>query len=326
MKIIIESHIPFIRGLFEPYARVVYLDPECISAETVRDADALIVRTRTRCDAALLDGSACRVIATATIGTDHIDLDYCRNRGIAVFNAPGCNAPAVAQYVMSAIAPATGQTIGIVGVGHVGSIVAEWATALGMKVLLNDPPRQASEPHDIFTDMDTLTREADIITFHTPLVKDGPWPTVHLADSGFFNSLQRRPVIINAARGPVVDTQALVRAISDGKVSRAIIDCWEGEPCISPELLALATVATPHIAGYSIEGKQRATAAAVKAVSQILGLPVTAPVIAGTTPPDRISWDLITGSYNPAADTEALRSHPEAFERLRNHYILRHEP
>ncbi|MDE7443038.1 MAG: 4-phosphoerythronate dehydrogenase, partial [Muribaculaceae bacterium] len=246
MKIVIESHIPFIRDVFEPYATVEYLDPDDITAESVRSADALIVRTRTRCDAGLLDGSKCRVIATATIGTDHIDLDYCRDKGIKVFNAPGCNAPAVAQYVLSAIAPASGKTIGIVGAGHVGHIVEEWAKALGMNVLLNDPPRQSAEQSDSFTDLATIANEADIITFHTPLIKGGQWPTYHLADAQFFNSLRRKPIIINAARGPIVDTQALLHAINTGLVSKAIIDCWEGEPHISPELLSVADVATPH--------------------------------------------------------------------------------
>mgnify|MGYP000352658033 CR=1 FL=1 len=326
MKIIIESHIPFINGIFEPYAQVEYLAPEHITADAVRDADALIVRTRTRCNAALLDNSRCRVIATATIGTDHIDLDYCAGRGIQVFNAPGCNAPAVAQYVLSAIAPAQGKTIGIVGVGHVGRIVEAWAKELGMTVLLNDPPRQEAEHDCKFTDLATIAKESDIITFHTPLVKSGKWATVHLADKAFFNSLERKPIIINAARGPIVDTEALIHALENGQVSKAVIDCWENEPDISARLLELVHVGTPHIAGYSIEGKRRATAAAVNAVAKALGLPAKGEQIPDGVHVDNLSWDKIRDSYNPLTDTAALRHDPTAFESLRNHYNLRHEP
>lgn len=326
MKIIIESHIPFINGIFEPYTQVEYLAPEDITTDAVRDADALIVRTRTRCDATLLEGSRCRVIATATIGTDHIDLNYCARRGIQVFNAPGCNAPAVAQYVLSSIAPAPGKTIGIVGVGHVGRIVESWAKELGMNVLLNDPPRQAAE-HDVkFTDLATIAKESDIITFHTPLVKSGKWATVHLADNDFFNSLERKPIIINAARGPIVDTEALIHALEHGQVSQAVIDCWENEPDISTRLLELVHVGTPHIAGYSIEGKRRATAAAVNSVAKALGLPARGEQIPDGVNVDNLSWDKITESYNPLTDTAALRHDHTAFESLRNHYCLRHEP
>ncbi len=318
MKIIVESHIPFIRGLLEPIATVSYLPPEEITPERVREADTLIVRTRTRCDAALLRGSRVSHVVTATIGTDHIDLNYCRSHGIRVDNAPGCNAPAVAQYVLATlgrIMPPQGWTLGIVGVGHVGSIVDSWARANGIRTLLCDPPRAAAEGPDEFVSLEEIAREADAITFHTPLDDS----TRHMADARFFGSLQRHPVIVNAARGAVVDTPALIEALRSGAVSHAAIDCWEGEPYISAELLALAQVATPHVAGYSLQGKQRATAMAVSAI---------APELAPAIPPvaQAPGLDEILASYNPLTDTALLKANAEQFEQLRNTYNYRNEP
>ncbi|MDE6490554.1 MAG: erythronate-4-phosphate dehydrogenase, partial [Muribaculaceae bacterium] len=222
--IVIESHIPYIKGVFDHCADVRYLAPEEISPAAVRDADALVVRTRTRCDAALLDGSRCRVIATATIGTDHIDGEYCRHRGIAVANAPGCNAPAVAQYVFASLAGlCRSGVLGVVGVGHVGRIVADWGRELGFEVLLNDPPRQYAGDSGDFHSLAEIAERADVVTFHTPLVRDGSFPSYHLAGEEFFASLKRRPVIVNAARGPVVDTGALLGAMDSGRVGAAVI-------------------------------------------------------------------------------------------------------
>lgn len=311
MRLVIESHIPFIRGKFETAGHsVAYLPPENINSETIKYADAIIIRTRTRCNAELLDGSAVRHIATATIGTDHIDPDYCRRNNIRVSNAPGCNAPAVAQYVLSTVASIRpdARTIGIVGVGHVGSIVDRWARANGFRTLLCDPPLGLDTP------LGTLAAEADVITFHTPLDST----TRHLADAAFFNRCVNKPLIINAARGPIVDTPALIEAIEQGRVTAAI-DCWEGEPKISAGLLELAAVATPHIAGYSLEGKLRATAMAIRAID---------PTIAVDLPPvaDAPSLEAIAASYSPLADTAALRANPGEFEGLRNTYSFRPEP
>ena len=319
MEIIVESHIPFIAGRLEPIATVRYLAPEEITPQAVRSAHTLIVRTRTRCNAALLDGSAVSHIVTATIGTDHIDLDYCRARGIRVDNAPGCNAPAVAQYVLAALGRLMPQgeplTLGIVGVGHVGGIVDRWARANGIRTLLCDPPRAAAEGSDAFVSLGEIAERCDAVTFHTPLDAS----TRHMADARFFASLRRRPVVINAARGPVVDTEALVAALQEGRVSHAVIDCWEDEPQISPDLLRLATIATPHIAGYSAQGKLRATAMAICAVAPQLApeLPVAArhPALAD-----------ITASYDPMADTARLKAEPFNFELIRNTYNYRNEP
>ncbi len=327
MRIIIEDCVPFVKGLLEPYAEVQYLPSSQITAEAMAKADALITRTRTRCDEALLHGSPCQFIATATIGTDHIDLPWCASRGIAVASAPGCNAPAVAQYVLASILRLTNRpveqyTIGIVGVGHVGSIVERWCRALEMDVMLCDPPRQAAEGGDQWCSLADIAREADIITFHTPLTDE----TRHMADAAFFASLRRHPMIINAARGAVVDTLALIAAIEDGQVHGSVIDCWEHEPEISRRLLELADIATPHIAGYSREGKIRASRMALDALTTHFELPRVemaekAAVEAATT----VTAPAVIRSYDPLADTARLKAHPEMFEQLRDTYELRRE-
>ncbi len=330
LNIIIEENVPFVRGLLDPYANIRYLAPEEFTPGSVADADAMIIRTRTRCDRALLEKSRCRFIATATIGMDHIDIPYCTSRGITVANAPGCNAPAVAQYVFASILavvtrPLAGLTIGIVGVGHVGSIVENWAHSLGMNVMRCDPPRQRNEGGDWAT-LQEIAADADIITFHTPLTHGGPDATFHLADSAFFNALRHKPVIINSARGPVTDTRALIPAAENGQTGPLIIDCWENEPEIDRTLLKIAAVATPHIAGYSIQGKIRASRQALEAVCSAFGLPHVAPdQPEPPAAPHTVSIGNIRASYDPLTDTNALRTAPEMFESLRNHYRLRNE-
>lgn len=314
MRILIESHIPFIRGIAESAGHCVeYLDPEEFTPQRIKNADALIIRTRTKCNASLLSGSKVKKIATATIGTDHIDLDYCRRSGIEVFNAPGCNAPGVAQYVLSVISRLKPQCrcLGIVGVGHVGSIVERWARANGIPVMLCDPPRSAAEGDaENFVSLDEIAAKCDVITFHVPLDET----TRHLIDERFLTLAAPDALIINAARGPVADTKALIAASQT-----LAIDCWEGEPEINLDLLAKAAVATPHIAGYSLEGKQRATAMALRAIDPSIDLPV-APVAEAPTLAE------IARSYDPLADTAALKAAPDAFESLRNTYALRPEP
>lgn len=329
-KVIIESHIPEVPQWLSEEFEVVRLDPELITPGSVAGADALVVRTRTKCDASLLEGSGVEFVATATIGTDHIDLGYCRSHGIEVASAPGCNAPAVAQYVLASLLRVfpgglRGLTVGVVGVGHVGSIVAEWSRQLGMAVLECDPPRAEAEGRGTFVPIDEIARRADIVTFHVPHTRTGAFATHHLADGQFFKRVARHPVIVNSARGPVVDNAALVRAIDMGDVSAAVIDCWEGEPQISPELLARAVVATPHIAGYSLNGKIRATAMSVNALCRHFGIDrrMETDVPAGAAM--SVTAESITASYDPMADTKALKTDPSAFEMLRNNYCLRPE-
>ena len=247
-------------------------------------------------------------------------------------NAPGCNAPAVAQWVFAAIhawmqlravTSPCGLTLGIVGVGHIGSIVARWARQLGFTVLLNDPPREKGDGSFdvIFSPLEELQRSCDIITFHTPITRSGQWPTWHLCDATFLNGLSRCRLIMNAARGPIADNAALLDWHGD-----IALDCWESEPAISLPLLEKCVVATPHIAGYSREGKQRGTAIMLEALNEFYGWDIPIPTIAvPATGAARVTLDGITASYDIMADTAALKAAPAAFEALRNTYPLRCE-
>ena len=324
MKIVVENRIPYIQGILEAVAQVKYLPAGDITAEAVRDADVLLVRTRTRCDAALLQGSRVRFIGSATIGTDHIDLDWCRDHGITVCNAPGCNAPAVAQWVMAAIGlwmqrsgidTAHGLTLGVIGVGHVGSIVARWAQQLGFNVLLNDPPLGIGVP------LYELLSRSDIVTVHTPLTNGGQWPTWHLLGETPLRQMKNCRLLLNAARGGIIDEAALQDWQGD-----LAIDCWEGEPTLNPDVLRRAIVATPHIAGYSIEGKQRGTAMMIEALNRHYGWHLPVPHIAAPAQgADGVTLDAIMTSFDPGPLTAQLQSHPDQFESLRNTYHLRHE-
>lgn len=332
MKIIVEENIPFIKGVLENVGEVTYLSSPAIDADAVRDADALFVRTRNRCNAAMLEGSRVRFIATATIGLDHIDCRWCRENGIHAVNAPGCNAPAVAQYVMAAIL-ASGLdprdvTLGVVGAGHVGRIVVAWGRSMGMEVLVNDPPRELAEGPEGFTDLDSIAERCNVITFHTPLTTEGPFASRHLCGMDFVSKLRRRPLIINAARGAVCLTEALVKGLDSGVIGKAAIDCWEGEPDNIPlELMKRAAIATSHIAGYSMEGKIRATAMALDAFTRHFGLPRLLPTVAvPAAAPETVTEDMIRGSYDIMADDRAFRADPGGMERLRDTYALRSEP
>lgn len=238
MKIIFDRNIPFISKPLSSIGEAIPMTGTEITNETVKDADAIIIRTRTRCDATLLKDSKCRFIGTATIGTDHIDLPYCASRGITVANAPGCNAPAVAQWVLSAISTYLGDTrslsditLGVIGAGNVGSVLIRWAEGLGIKTIVNDPPlqRQSSGSYR-FSSLSDIADKCYVITVHTPLTRTGDHPTYHLIDNSFISNLKRRPLILNAARGPVTDTLALINGLESGKISALGIDCWEGEP------------------------------------------------------------------------------------------------
>ena len=325
MKVIVDDKIPYIRGQIEQLAdEVVYLTGSAISGEDVRDADVLIIRTRTRCDHTLLEGSKVKLIVTATIGYDHIDTDYCETNGIRWTNCPGCNANSVCRYVHHAL-EATGRlnptmTVGVVGVGHVGTLVAADLEQCGMKVLLCDPPRD--DAHDDveghpFVALSTIQQEADIITFHTPLTKDGPYATYHMADEQFFQQLPHRPLIINASRGGVVDNVALLQALRDGRVADAVIDTWEGEPDLNQELLQQVVIGTPHIAGYSADGKANATRMSLEAVAQFMGVDFTPQIILPNAP--KLTVETLKD------DSDKLKRNPEKFEDFRGNYPVRRE-
>lgn len=339
MKIVIDEKIPYLADALQQMGHsVAAYAGDAITSEHLADAEALFVRTRTLCGAQLLDGTAVRFIGTATIGYDHIDADYCRGCGIEWTNAPGCNADAVLQYVQSAIyawacesgRSVEGAVIGIVGVGQIGSRVERWARGAGMRVLLNDPVREARGEQG-FSSLGLIASECDIITFHPTLSRVGDHPSYHLADEAFFASLRRCALLINASRGPVVDNAALCAAIADGKVAAAVVDVWEGEPRLSIDLLQRAFIATPHIAGYSAEGKMNASRMMVEAFARYtnysgprplmqLPAPVEPCVRAASMP------EALLSIYNPLTDTLALKNAPQKFEALRNNYNLRREP
>lgn len=337
MRVIIDSKIPYIKGVIENLAdEAIYVEGKDFSPSLVKDADALIIRTRTRCDRSLLEGSRVKWIATATIGFDHIDVEYCRKAGIVWCNAPGCNAGSVAQYICSSLLllqrdkhlSLRDSCLGVVGVGHVGSKVVEVGQRLGMNVLQCDPPRAGNGEKGFFP-LEVLKENCDVLTFHTPLTRAGACPTFHLADEAFFASLRRHPYLINTSRGEVVDNRALLEALRSGVVPDAVVDVWENEPDINRELLERVMIGTPHIAGYSADGKSNATRMVldaycrffrIKADYRILPPPPAQPVLRVE---DEAEAQLL--SYHPYTDSDALKAHPEQFEYLRGHYPLRRE-
>lgn len=338
MKIIIDNKIPYIKEAVRTIAdEIVYAPGKDFTPELVRDADALIIRTRTHCNRELLEGSRVKFIATATIGFDHIDTDYCQQTGIEWRNAPGCNSASVAQYVQSSLLiwkslrnrELSGLTIGIVGVGNVGSKIAKVAQDFGMRVLLNDLPREEKEGSGSFTSLNKIAEECDIITFHVPLYKEGNYKTFHLANREFFQSLKRKPIIINTSRGEVIDTDALLEALNNQTISDAIIDVWEHEPDINRELLEKVMIGTPHIAGYSADGKANATRMSLDAICcffQIKGkYEINAPAPASPIIYAKNHEEALLQMYNPTNDSDRLKTQPELFETLRGDYPLRRE-
>ncbi len=330
MKIIADKNIPFLKGRIEG-AELILLPAPDINRETVKDADALIVRTRTGCNAGLLEGSKVKLVATATIGTDHVDLSWCKANGIKVSNAPGCNAPGVALYVWASLLRNGFDTdtsiLGVVGCGHVGGIVAQWGRRLGVKVLVCDPPRKDAGYTDIeYLPLDEVLRQSDAVTLHTPLTHDGSYPTYHLIGKESLRHLKRGAILVNTARGEVIDTKNVVKTLKKGIISKAVIDTWEGEPKVDAELLAMSEIATCHIAGYSVEGKQRATRMALEAVRDVFGLDVDLSGLAGNyKEPKDLTARRIINAFDPYEMTTSMKSNPEAFEMLRNTYGLHKE-
>lgn len=350
MKIVADNKIPFLKGVFEPFAEVVFLPGKETTAEVVKDADAIITRTRTACNEALLKGSSVKVIATATIGFDHIDTAWVEGAGIRWANAPGCNSWSVKQYIGSVLCALAqkhgldfeGLTLGVVGVGNVGSKVAAAGRALGMRVLLNDPPRERAEGSGDFVSLETIIKESDIVTVHVPLTKSGQDATLHLFDSERLASMKPSQILINSSRGPVVDCKALKAALMKGGLKGAVLDVWEGEPDLDPELISLLDITTPHIAGYSADGKANGTTMSVRTVAAELGIDelkewkasgIPAPEQAlefaidasGKTKQEVLS-EAIFHAYDVRGDSGKLRANPQQFERLRGDYQIRREP
>lgn len=340
LKIVADKAIPFLEGVFDPYADMTYLPGDKIGPEDVRDADVLMVRTRTKCNADLLEGSKVKFIATATIGTDHIDFPYCDSKGIVVRNAPGCNAGGVMEYVFSALyglasrksISLQGDTIGIIGVGHVGSLIERMGRALGFKILKCDPPRAEAEGSFGFCDLEYLLQNSQIVTLHVPLDET----TRGMANSEFFSLMQPGAFFINAARGEVVCDDALKAAIP--KLGPVIIDTWNHEPDIDLDLMDKVAIATPHIAGYSYQGKQNGTAAAVRAVAHYFGITELYEFFPKADLPENeaVKLDLkdlnqgeiasvLQYNYPIFTDDFMLRLNPENFDKLRSEYNYRRE-
>lgn len=346
MKVIIDDKIPYIQQVAQQlFDEAIYLPgAQFAQSNELRDADALIIRTRTKCNRSLLEGTKVKFIATATIGFDHIQTDDLNTLGITWTNCPGCNASSVGQFVRnSLIIMAQKQQcatqdfcVGIVGYGHVGREVYKALQQIGCTILVNDPPLQAQGNCDVeLVDLLQLAEKCNVITFHTPLTHDGLHPTFHLANQEFFQSLKRQPVIINAARGGVVDEPAMLQAHQQGIISGMIIDTWENEPTINPTLLSKAIIATPHIAGYSADGKSNATRMALRALCTYFNIYIGDEhnFMQLTQPPSLPAEIQPTGSepddhlllYNPLDDTARLKQSPDTFEQQRGNYPLRRE-
>ena len=315
-QVIIDKGIPFLEGVFPPEIEVLHLSPEDITPESVRYADALLVRTRTQINKELLHGSNVRFVATATIGFDHIDQDYCREAGIHWVSCPGCNAQAVCDYVEEAISSIkSGEnalTIGIVGYGHVGKLVAQMAQRRGYQVLLSDPPL------GIGMSLEQLAPLCNVLTFHTPLTHDGEHPTYHLCDETILRLCKPNTLLINAARGGVIDEQALLSQLLtlNSQLSTAI-DCWENEPNINQDLLKYVELASFHIAGYSIQGKMNASEMCLRAFCEFFSLPILS-INKKVVP---LQGDSEPGWLKRVSDQ--LKAAPEHFEQLRKQYKLR---
>ena len=348
IKIVADNKIPFLEGALEGVARVVYLPGGEIAKSDLLDADGLITRTRTKCNGELLEGTAVRFIASATIGYDHIDTTYCREKGIKWTNAPGCNSSSVEQYIVSTLLwlsvhrklNLSGMTLGVIGVGNVGSKVATAARTLGMEVLLNDPPRERNEGEDAFVPLVKLKEHSDIISLHVPLNKGGADNTHHLVNAEFISHLKSGAILINSSRGRVVDEGALLEGIRSDQLSDAVLDVFENEPDINRDLMETITLATPHIAGYSLDGKANGTTMSVQALSRFFGLglddwspagipaPESAELLADASEEDfnTLLWEIFSQSYDVSADNRRLRDAPGSFEQLRGDYPFRREP
>ena len=319
MLVIIDKGIPFLEGIFPSEINVIYLSPEEITSDSVRNADALFIRTRTQINKGLLEGSKVCFVATATIGFDHIDQEYCRQAGIHWVSCPGCNAQAVCDYVEEALASlphcliaSSPLTIGVVGYGHVGKLVAQMAERKGYRVLLSDPPL------GVGSSLQEIAPQCDVLTFHTPLTFDGEHPTYHLCNADILRLCKPGTLIINAARGGIIDEQALLSILASSPHRLiASIDCWEGEPHLNHELLQLVDLASFHIAGYSIAGKMRASEMCLEVFCKFFSLPILS-INKKVVP---LHGDSAPGWLKRISDQ--LKAQPENFEQLRKNYPLR---
>ncbi|OGS37421.1 MAG: hypothetical protein A2293_10830 [Elusimicrobia bacterium RIFOXYB2_FULL_49_7] len=279
MKIIADENIPYVKEVFAHLGKVQTLSGRAMTCDVVADADCLLVRSITQVNEKLLSGSTVRFVATATIGYDHVDIDYLKSKGIDFSSAPGSNAVSVADYILSTLFTLAqkkgfclkGKSIGIIGAGNVGSRVALRAEALGLNVKLNDPPLAESTHDPKYLPIEALM-DCDILTLHVPLTRQGCCPTYRMIDAAFLEKTRQGLVFLNSSRGEVVEEAALKKYIKQGHFSAVALDVWENEPAIDPELLSLVDLGTPHIAGYSFDGKVRGTEMIYRAAAAFFGI------------------------------------------------------
>ncbi|MCU1751547.1 4-phosphoerythronate dehydrogenase PdxB [Pseudomonas sp. 6D_7.1_Bac1] len=353
MLIVADENIPLLDAFFEGFGEIRRVPGRSIDRATVEQADVLLVRSVTKVDRDLLEGSKVRFVGTCTIGTDHLDLDYFQQAGITWSSAPGCNARGVVDYVLGSLltlAEIEGvdlaeRTYGVVGAGEVGGRLVKVLQGLGWKVLVCDPPRQAAEGGE-YVSLEQIVEQCDVISLHTPLSKTGEQPTWHLFDENRLNQLTPGAWLINASRGPVVDNTALREVLLEREDLQAVLDVWEGEPSVDIALAELCVIATPHIAGYSLDGKQRGTAQIYQAFCQFLGQPahvsldelLPAPWLAqvhlnASCDPAWALAMVCRGVYDPRRDDADFRrslvvsgaEQRTAFDLLRKHYPERRE-
>ena len=351
MKIVADENIPCVAEAFASLGEVTLRPGRAMTAADVRDADILLVRSVTRVGPELLDGSRVRFVGSATIGFDHVDCGYLQARDIGFATAPGSNATSAAEYVVSALmvlagredSGLAGRRVGIVGCGNVGSRVRDRLTTLGMRCLINDPPLKAQGGHDDYVELDVIL-DANVITFHVPLTRDGDWPTLHLADRGFLERLKPGATLINTARGAVVDNTALEALLAGRPDLTLVLDVWEGEPAISEALLEKVAIGTAHIAGYSIDGKLRGTEMIYRAACKHLDRPADWRPVAALPERRVLMLDEIGDTtaalqqavcfaYDVREDDARLRDmtalpvdqRPQYFDRLRKEYPVRRE-
>lgn len=341
MKIVCDNKVRFLGNVFDGIADTIFVPGRDITPEIVKDADALIVRTRTNCNKDLLNNSAVKFIGTATIGYDHIDTNYCEQNHIFWTNAPGCNSGSVCQYIASVLVSISThygidlktKTIGVIGAGHVGAKVIKAAKLLGMNVLVNDPPLLLSGNKEYdFCSLVYLLQHSDFVDIHVPYTASGEFATHHLCNNDFISRMKDGAVLINSSRGAVADNQAVLTALTNNKLLTAVLDVWENEPDINRELLNRVFIGTPHIAGYSVDGKANATMQIVRSLSKFFNLgldnwtPDTSEYQGFLLNYDNVAdFESVTQSYNVLADSQLLKSSPEKFEYFRENYPTRRE-
>jgi len=347
IKIVADSHIPFLKGVLEPFAQINYFPGEEIKNLDLSDTDAIIIRTRTKCNRKLLNNSGISFIASATIGVDHIDLEYCKTNYITVQNAPGCNSASVCQYIMSALTYLSktrrwslkDKTLGVVGHGNVGTKVAGMAKILGMNVIVNDPPKQKTNYNYSYVSIKEIIRFSDIISLHVPLTKSGLYKTFRMVNKKFLSEMSVNQILINSSRGGVVDEVVLKETLTNKKIYGVILDVWENEPCIDQEFMNKTIIGTPHIAGYSVDGKANGTAKVVNQISRYFNfglenwypteLPKPESTILSSLNPgksdEELLYDILLKTYDIQQNNMNFKNNPKNFEHFRYSHPIRRE-